>query len=537
MTSVGSRSLCPGLVIACASLLGSACVGQIARDGQGQGGGNAGAQPGGPGGGPSGPGAGSAGPGGGPGGPGVPAANAAPATGQRLTDRQYLNVVADLFGVDASAEVVSLPLDAEHEGFRNAASALLPSDVRIEGYATLAATVTGKVDWARQLAADGVCTDYGDRCQGDLLATLGRRLFRRPLGDDQQRRFHTLFAAVQKEGEPFAAAAALVASAMLQSPEFLYRLERSGRPDDWALATRLAILLWNSAPDDRLLQAAERQKLSGADLRAEVQRMLGDARAKRALRDYVDDWLDAERLLRTSRDTDRFPQWTGALAAEMREEIHRLFDRVVWQEDAPLVEVLQQGLLGQRGILTLTSVGGAGSSIVDRGAFLARNLLCQHIPEPPLNVPELPAGEKGKSERDRLAAHRADPACAACHDRLDPLGLAFETYDAVGAFQSQDEDGNPLTGAGRLPVGNETVAYTSVKEFVAALVRHPDLEPCFVRKALQYTLARPLGDPDAAAVDELVGRHRTQGGRYRALLGALAESNWMRSEGSTEALQ
>jgi hypothetical protein len=131
MTSVGSWSLCPGLVIACASLLGSACVGQIARDGQGQGDGNAGAKPGGPGGGPSGPGAGSAGPGAAPGGAGAPAANAAPATGQRLTDRQYLNVVADLFGVDASAEVVALPLDAEHEGFRNAASALLPSDVRI----------------------------------------------------------------------------------------------------------------------------------------------------------------------------------------------------------------------------------------------------------------------------------------------------------------------------------------------------------------------------------------------------------------------
>ena len=533
MTSVGSWSLRPGLAIACASLLGSACVGQIARDGHGSGG-AAGAQPGGSGG-PSGTGGGSPGAPG-PGSPGVPPANAAPATGQRLTDRQYLNLVADLFGVDASADVLALPLDPEHEGFRNAAAALLPSDVRVEGYATLASAVVGRVDWARQLSADGVCTEHGDRCRRDFLATFGRRLFRRPLNDDQQRRFTTLFAAAEHEGEPFTAAAALVASAMLQSPEFLYRLERPGKPDDWALATRLAFLLWNSGPDDRLLQAAERQALAGAGLDSELQRMLDDARARRALRDYVDDWLDAERLLRTSRDTDRFPQWTGALAAEMREDIHRLFERVVWQQDAPLVELLQQGLLGQRGILTLTSVGGPGSSIVDRGAFLARNLLCQHIPEPPSNVPELPAGEKGKSERDRLAMHRADPACAACHDRIDPLGLAFETYDAVGAFQAEDESGNPLTGAGSLAVGAETVPYTSVNEFVAALVRHPDLQPCFVRKALQYTLARPLGDADAAAVDDLVARHQAQGGRYRALLEALARSSWMRAEGSTEAL-
>ena len=98
------------------------------------------------------------------------AASAAPATGQRLTDRQYLNLVTDLFGVDASADVVSLPLDPEREGFRNAATALLPSDVRIEGYATLAGAVTGRIDWARQLGADGVCTEYGDRCQSDFFA-------------------------------------------------------------------------------------------------------------------------------------------------------------------------------------------------------------------------------------------------------------------------------------------------------------------------------------------------------------------------------
>ncbi len=459
-------------------------------------------------------------------------ARAAPATGQRLTDRQYLNLVTDLFGVDASADVVSLPLDPEREGFRNAATALLPSDVRIEGYATLADAVTGRIDWARQLGADGVCTEYGDRCQSDFFRTLGRRLFRRPLSEEQQRRFSTLFAAVQKEGEPFAVAAGLVTSAMLQSPEFLYRLERPGKVDVWTLATRLAFLLWNSAPDDRLLDAAERQALSGAGLRAEVDRLLGDARAKRALRDYVDDWLDADRLLRTSRDTDRFPQWTGALAAEMREEIHRLFDKVVWQDDAQLLQVLQQGLLSQRGIMTLTSVGGPGSSIVDRGAFIARHLLCIQIPEPPNNVPELPAAEKGKSERDRLAAHRADPACAACHDQIDPLGLAFETYDAVGAFQSQDELGNPLTGAGSLTIGNEKLPYNNVREFVAAFSKMPELEPCFVHKALQYALARPLNGADGAAIDDLLARYRAQGGRYRALLGALAEGSWMATEGA-----
>ena len=262
----------------------------------------------------------------------MPAANAAPATGQRLTDRQYLNVVADLFGVDASADVVSLPLDPEHEGFRNAASALLPSDVRIEGYATLAGDgdrqgSTGPASWR----ADGVCTDYGDRCQRDFLATLGRRLFRRPLSDDQQRRFQHAVRrgpeggrAVRRRRRPGGRRPCCSRRSSCTA------WNGAGRPDDWTLATRLAFLLWNSAPDDRLLAGGR----APGSCRAPAcgprsTRMLGDARARRALRDYVDDWLDAERLLRTSRDTDRFPQWTGALAAEMREEIHRLFDDAV----------------------------------------------------------------------------------------------------------------------------------------------------------------------------------------------------------------
>lgn len=499
--------------------------------------------------------------------PAPPPPHAAPATAQRLTDRQYLNAVADVFGVDVSAEAATLPLDPKLEGFRNAASALLPSDLRIEGYATLATTVGGRVDWGKFVAGAGGCADFGAACERAFLGKVGRRLFRRPVTDLQNERFGKIFAVAKAEGETFAAAAGLVATALLQSPEFLYRIERpeSGGAalDDFDVATRLAILIWNSLPDEALLDAAERGTLRGAGRTREVERMLADPRAKRALRDYVDDWLDAERLLRTSRDTEKFPLWTGPLAGEMREEIHRLFERVAWRDDGKLTGVLsadetevtpalaalyglpagasgtqslsalgnRQGLLTQPGILTLTSVGGEGASIVDRGVFVLRNFLCVEMPEPPNNVPELPAGEKGKSERDRLLQHRADPACGACHDLIDPLGLAFETYDAIGRFRSTDEQGNPLTGAGTLKVGNDRVDYRNVREFVAALVRTPALDECFARKLTQYTFARPLGHGDDRLVKELATGFAGRGHRWKALVQLLTESAWAETPG------
>jgi hypothetical protein len=502
----------------------------------------------------------------GPGGKGTPA-SAAPATGQRLTDRQYLNVVTDLFGVDASADAITMPLDPKLEGFRNAASSLLPSDLRIEGYASLARTIAGKVDWGQLLARTGACADFTEACKRAFFAGIGRRLFRRPLDAEQMARFAPIFDAVAMQGDPFPAAAALVVEGMLQSPEFLYRLE-GATIDDFALATRLSFLLWNSAPDDALLDAAAHAQLTGPALHTQVTRMLGDDRARRGLRDYVDDWLDADKLLRTSRDPALFPMFSGALAADMREEIHRLFARVAWQDDADLVDVLRAehtvvtpalarlyglpprsmdgfadvdlsqtptraGLLTQAGVLTITSVGGPGSSIVDRGLFVLRNFMCRTTPEPPANVPDLPSADSGKSERDRLAQHRADPACASCHSQFDPLGIAFEAYDAIGALQTKDQAGNALTGVGVLTVDGQEFPYKNVREFVAALTRSTDVGSCLARKVVQYAFARPLAGGDEAMVKEVTTRFSEGGHRYRGLLAGLAEGTWMRSPGAT----
>jgi hypothetical protein len=178
-------------------------------------------------------------------------------------------------------------------------------------------------------------------------------------------------------------------------------------------------------------------------------------------------------------------------------------------------------------------VGGPGSSIVDRGVFVMRNFLCHTPPEPPSNVPELPPADSGKSERDRLAQHRMDPACGACHSQFDPLGLAFERYDAIGALQTEDQAGNALTGAGSLRAGNDEIPFTSVREFVAALTRSSDVGTCLARKVVQYAFARPLGSADEPAVEALTDGFAQGGHRYRGFLGALAAGAWIRNAGAT----
>jgi hypothetical protein len=498
-----------------------------------------------------------------------PAGVIAPASGQRLTDRQYVNVIADLFAIDVTADTVSMPIDPKVEGFRNAASALQPSDVRIEGYATLAGALASKVDWPKQIARDGGCTDFSSACENVFVATVGRRLFRRPLDDEQRARFQAIFDLVKGQGDPFTVAAGLVVQGMLQSPEFLYRLERTtSHTDDYEAATRLAFLLWNSGPDDVLLDAAGHGELgTAAGLHGQVTRLLNDDRARRALRDYVDDWLDTAKLPSTSRDSDLFPAFTPALALDMREEVQRLFARVLWTKDGDMLDVLRAqttevtaalaklyglpapaapgfsevsladlpgryGLLSQAGILTVTSVGSAGSSIVDRGVFVLRNVLCQDLPEPPVGVPQLADIDKGASERDRLAQHRTDPSCGSCHGLIDPVGVAFETFDGIGAYQTTDSRGNKLTGVGMLNVAGQDLPFNDFRQFVEALLKEPSLPSCLARKVLQYSSSRPLAAGDAAAVDALVGRFNQGGRHYRDLLAAVAESAWSRVPGA-----
>ena len=240
------------------------------------------------------------------------AASLGPAPGRRLTESEYANTIADLLGVTLDGGDLYLLPDEEPAtggGFRDDVAALLPSSVRTDAYEQLAARIAARVDWVGGLAAHATCTDPTAACRG-IHPSPGRLVYRRPLTDADVQILEPLFATAAGSAsdapDAFELGARLVLQAMLQSPHFLYRLERrdavdalSGRPapSPFELATRLSYLLWASAPGPELLDAAERGDFSGGGaLAGLVAGMLGDARARRGLDAYAQDWLQLYRL-------------------------------------------------------------------------------------------------------------------------------------------------------------------------------------------------------------------------------------------------
>jgi hypothetical protein len=409
-----------------------------------------------------------------------------------------------------------------------------------------------------------------------LLGALGKRAYRRPLSPDEANRYDQLFAAARAPGD-FTSAAGLVITAMLQSPYFLYRIElgRAGVPPDpdgavplspYETAARLSFFLWNSMPDDALLALADGDHLGTPD---EIQRvaraMIADAKARDALADFHAQWLELEGLAATDKTDAAF---TPDLKAAMSEEVAAFVDDVIRRGDGRLETLLttQHSFLRgplydvyglsapsgsaanelarvdlpvaqhRAGILTLPAVMATHAhadqtSLVHRGELVRERLLCQAIPPPPPNVDvSLPAVDPNVTARVRFERHRQNPACAACHDLMDPLGTPFEEFDAIGRYRAED---------GRLPVDSTgeitgtTGAdgpVTQAAELAAKLATAREVRDCVAKQWFRYAFQRietndDQGTLNAAATafrgsdyaipELLVALTTTRGFRYR----------------------
>jgi len=481
-----------------------------------------------------------------------------PALGRRLTHREYLNAIKDVLKVDLTDLAGQLPKDTapDVESFLNAG--LLPTGRHIDAYATLAARVAEQMDW-EALEAELGCDDHTKSCHKELVSRMGLRLFRRPLPDDRADDFRNILELAEDEDASFRFGAGLVLQAMLQSPEFLYRLEaQSGSGlnpvDNWELATRLSFLIWGSVPDDELLEAAAKGNL---DVAEQVERLLRDDRARRGLHHYVDAWLELDRLNQITRNPNLFPEFSRGLALQMGEETRQFFEALAFNEnDDFLTAATAQwtvappdvaslygypsslpgperydlsddnkriGFLTHSSVLTLAAVADEGA-IIDRGVFMMRKILCRHIPEPPANAANSVEPATEGSERDRLAVHREAPACAACHDAIDPLGYAFESYTAIGSYREKDKFGFPLSGDGVLDLDGGSQPYGDIEEFVTAVAASDEFKRCMVSKRLEYALGRSLTRADDNLVDEVSAAFEDEGRTYRGLIGAIAGS-------------
>ena len=397
-------------------------------------------------------------------------------------------------------------------------------------------------------AADATAGDE-NACAREILSTLARRAFRRPVDKEDVDRLFDFYER-GRDGAGFDTGfdtgIEMALRRLLVSPEFLFRVERDPegaaaatnyRIGDLELASRLSFFLWSSIPDDELIDLAERGELSdAASFDTQVGRMLADPRSDALTSNFAGQWLTLRNAAAVQPDEDIFPDFGEGLRQAFRRETELLFDSVL-RENRSVLDLLaadytfvnerlarhygipgvrgshfrrvalddpvRGGLLGHGSILTVTSYANR-TSPVNRGKWVLENILGTPPPPPPPNVPELETAEGGRalSMREAMAQHRANPVCASCHRLMDPVGLSLENFDAIGRWRDRSETKQPIDASGELPDGS---TFGGPAELKAVLLRHPDrFVTTATEKLLTYALGRGVEYYDAPAIRAIV---------------------------------
>jgi len=406
-----------------------------------------------------------------------------------------------------------------------------------------------------------------DSCAREILTSLVRRAYRRPAAEGDLETLMPFFADGRVAGG-FDAGIQRALERLLVSPNFLYRIERV--PEEVAagevfavspveLASRLSFFLWSSLPDERLLGLAESGELDDAAvLEAEVSRMLADPRAESLVENFAAQWLFLRDVEIRDPDLFLFRDYDEGLRAAFIEETE-LFVASVFNEGQSVLELidadysfinerlaehygipyirgnqfrrvsfpadsLRGGLLGQGSILTLTSYPTRTSPVL-RGKYVLDNLLAAPPPPPPADVPSLDAEESGERAtetlREAMARHRASPECASCHAQMDPIGFAFEQFDAVGRYR-ETEGGLPIETVSELPDGRVVDGIDGVKRL---LLDEPErFVSAVTEKLLMYALGRNIQYYDRPAVRAIVGDAAGNDYRFEALVQGVVRS-------------
>jgi mono/diheme cytochrome c family protein len=403
-------------------------------------------------------------------------------------------------------------------------------------------------------------------CATRIISTLARRAYRRPVTEQDTAPLVAFYEAGRRDGG-FDRGIERALRGVLVSPKFIFRVERDlpaasagqatpgvFRISDLELASRLSFFLWSSIPDDELVDLASRGRLHGTGvLDRQVQRMLADPRARALVTNFAGQWLHVRNLRSTTPDKNAFPDFDDNLRQAFERELE-LFVGAIVAEDRSVLDLLgadftyvnerlarhyripnvygahfrrvtlpdtRRGLLGKGGILLVTSHADRTSPVV-RGKWILDNLIGTPPPPPPAEVPAFPEATGGaQTVRARMAQHRASPSCATCHKVMDPLGLALENFDAVGAWRTE-EAGVTVDASGDLGDGT---ALDGVVGLRRALLDRPDVfVGTMAEKLLAYALGRDLEPSDMPAVRAIVSAARRDGYRFSALVKAVVAS-------------
>lgn len=403
---------------------------------------------------------------------------------RRLSHREYRQTLLDLFGVDPDV-YSSLAGDPSVDGYDNDAEALVVSDLLADQYRLIAEGVAEDMHLWSWISCSPWSGD--DTCARQTAAEWSERVWRRPLRSDEADRLASLWAAVSAADDPESGLRWMMA-AMLQSPAFLYRSElgvqvRPGEFEltDWELATALSYQLWGTTPDAALLAAAAAGELSDAERReSHVLRLLDDPRAARQVADFVDIWLHVDRL-----DTVSRVGLDDVLRAEMHSALRASVTRATEQGGSVSDLLVAYELLTEPALLTAHGVP-AGSGPVQRGVMVRERMLCEPLPPPPVGVDATPPeADPTVSTRERFSQHSDDPSCSGCHDRIDPLGFAFEHHDQLGRWRDTD-GGHAIDITGNL----DGVPFVGPDQLAAVLVADGRVQTCFLESARRWLSGR-----------------------------------------------
>ena len=468
---------------------------------------------------------------------------------RRLTRIEYANSVRSILGVDP-APADALPADEVTDGFSNNAEVLTVSPLHAEKYVLVSEALAkaAVTDLARLTACDAVARGE-ETCALDFARRLGRRAFRRPTTAEDEQSLMAQYSA-GRVGGSYSEGIEVMIRAALQSPHFLYKLEPLTPADSasrlvplnqFELATRLSYLIWASGPDDALLDAAQRGELASKEqIASRARTMLQDPQARTAIADFYGQWVGASRLAITTKSPTLFPSFTPAARDAMAQELPAFISYLLWTGDHKFSTLLtsqvgfvnaalapsygltatgttlsmvtlpasqeRSGILTQAGLLSALAHPDQTSPVL-RGKFIRSKFLCQPPPPPPDNAditpPEL---SEGATARVRFSAHMNSGAgCNACHQFMDPIGFAFENFDAVGRFRTQ-ESNQPIDVSGEVIGATDASLggkFTGVRELAGKLAQSSQAQNCLAAQWFRFASGRSDDLPDSCSIATL----------------------------------
>jgi hypothetical protein len=487
---------------------------------------------------------------------------------RRLTHIEYDNTVADLLG-DKSGPAANFTADVAQDGFTNNATALSVSPALAEQYVAASESLS-KAATANLSGLLGCDPASGEQaCVQKFIADFGKRAWRRPLTAEEQARLLAVVSSARADNNAVDVSVQMVVQVLLQAPQFIYLLEPSSMAagsivplDSWQVATRLSYFLLGSLPDAALFAEAEKGALTTADqVATQARRLLQLPRARDRIGLFFEEWMQLRNVDRMQKDPTLFPNYTLDLGPLMQQQVQLFATSVILDQGGTAADLLTApytymapGLAplygmppGQAGVFTrveldptkraglLTHVGILASLAkanqtdpVHRGKFVRERLLCQTVPPPPVNANiKPPVVTPGSTTRERFAQHRTDPTCNACHTLMDPIGLGFEHYDALGQWRDTDQN-LPIDATGDVVGSDVAGPFNGAIELVQRLAQSQEVKDCLVQTWFRFAHGRSVTPADAGNLAILNAAFAGNGFKLAELMVAVTQTHAFR---------